>query len=77
MAVASDASRQLGSWFAVTGGLELQSGWYRSGLDHLLVRAGGRFSLGCDHRLEIAVALPLAGDERTNAALQLTVTRDL
>jgi hypothetical protein len=62
---------------ALAIGVEGQAGWYGAELDHLLVRGGARFPLGCRARLQLGAAAPLLGEERTDAALELGFSRDL
>lgn len=57
-------------WLALLAGLEVATGWTDASLDHLLVRAGLRASTGAG-AFDLAAALPLAGDDRTDAAVLL------
>jgi hypothetical protein len=63
-------------WLAVLAGVELQAGWYRSGLDHGLARVGVRFRK-CLGTVDIAAALPLLGEERADAILHVGLARQL
>lgn len=61
---------------AASAGVEAQTGWTGAGLDHLLVRGGLRVPLGCSARLDLAAAVPLAGEERTDVVVELGVAVD-
>jgi hypothetical protein len=48
-----------------------------SGLDHVLVRAGVHWRVRGDRtRLRVGAGVPVAGNERTNAILDLALVRD-
>ncbi len=63
-------------WLAVLGGVELQAGWYRSGIDHALARVGVRFRK-CLGTVDVGAAVPLFGAERADAILFLGLGRQL
>lgn len=54
-------------------GAEAQTGWYRGGLDHVSVRAGVRLEIHRGWDGAIGIGLPVGGEERTNAVLDLGV----
>lgn len=58
-------------------GAEVQSGWYRGGLDHVNLRAGLQFHVRRGWRGLVALGVPMGGDERTNAAFDLGVVHAL
>lgn len=66
-----DAGLRLGGSFALIAGTEAQGGWLGDGFDHLLARAAARAHLGRG-RVELAAALPVAGDEPTDLVLTLS-----
>lgn len=73
----SDLVWQMRSCFAVLGGVDVSALW-RDGFDHVLVRAGVHWRFhASDWRLRAGVGVPLAGDERTNAVLDIAILRGL
>ncbi len=62
-------------WLALLGGVELQAGWHGL-LDHALLRVGTRIRR-CLGTFEIGAAIPLLGEERTDAVVQLGFARRL
>ena len=61
---------------ALAAGVEAQTGWYESALDHLLVRGGLRVPFRCRARLHLGAAVPLLGDERTDLVGELAFALD-
>jgi hypothetical protein len=62
---------------AVHAGSEASIGWY-GGFDHVLLRAGVHWNfLPNDWRLRAGLGVPLGGDERMNAILDVGVVRGL
>ncbi|HUH04783.1 MAG TPA: hypothetical protein VML75_22455 [Kofleriaceae bacterium] len=76
VAAALDFGWRPGARVGLTAGAEVQGGWYGASLDHLLVRGGGSLRLG-RFRLELAIASPLAGAERTDLVIVLGLARSL
>ena len=74
LSASSDVDWQPWRRLALTGGAEVQGGWYGLGLDHVLARGGLRLHLG-GYRLELGVAAPLLGTERTNLVVLLGFAR--
>jgi hypothetical protein len=61
---------------ALSLGVEAQTGWYGSTLDHLLIRGGVRIPFRCRNRLHLGAAAPVLGDERTDLVGELTFAHD-
>jgi hypothetical protein len=74
--LSTDASIRAISWLRASAGLELQAGWYQSGVDHLAARVGAHWRIKGPWRVDIGALLPFAGEERTDLALTLGVLRD-
>ncbi len=72
-----DVSVRLYGWLSVSGGADVQLGWYGVGLDHVAVRAGAHWRVKGLWRTQLVAGLPLAGAERTDVAFSLGVRRDL
>jgi hypothetical protein len=73
-AASTDLGQSLSRNWSLAYGLEAQTGWYGYGttaLDHLLARAAARVRLAGRHDLALTIAIPLAGEERTNAVVAL------
>jgi hypothetical protein len=61
---------------ALHAGTEVMAGW-AGGLDHVLARAGVHWRVRGDRaRLRIGAGVPVAGNERTNAILDLALVLD-
>jgi hypothetical protein len=71
-----DASVRTIAWLRASAGLELQAGWYRSGVDHLAARVGAHWRVFGPWRVDLGALLPVAGEERTDLAVTLGVRRD-
>lgn len=67
----------LGRRLFVGAGLDAQLGWYGVGLDHLAARVHAQVPVAGRWRTALAVGVPAVGDERTDLAFTLGVTRDL
>lgn len=76
VAVSVDGARRLADWFAIGAGGEFGVGWHGEGLDHMLAKTVFRFFPG-KSRLDLSLAAPIAGSERTNLAVQLGYARAL
>jgi hypothetical protein len=75
--LSTDAAVRTWWWLDASAGLELQSGWYGLGLDHLALRIGTHAHLGAGPwRLDLGALIPLAGTERTDLAFTLALLRD-
>jgi hypothetical protein len=74
--LSSDASIRTISWLRASAGLELQAGWYRSGIDHLAARVGAHWRIQGPWRVDVGALLPFAGEERTDVAFTLGLMRD-
>jgi len=74
--ISVDAAVRTVRWMDAFAGLELQSGWYGVGLDHLATRIGAHWRIRGDWRVEVAGLVPLAGTERTTAAITVAVQHD-
>jgi hypothetical protein len=72
----ADLARRLGRSFALHAGVDVQAGWYR-GLDHVNVRVGATSRFGARWRGMVGIGLPIGGDERTNAIVDLGIIREL
>lgn len=71
-----DVARRIGTRLALHGGADLQAGWYE-GADHVLVRAGAQVRIAVAWRLAVGVGVPIAGEERTTALLDVGIVREL
>jgi hypothetical protein len=74
--LSADGAFRVNGWLETFGGLEVQAGWYRGGIDHVAARLGAHWRVKGAWRVEVAALVPLAGEERTNAALTIAVKRD-
>ncbi len=74
LSAAGDVNWQPRHRLALTGGVEVQGGWYGARLDHLLVRGGVRVRVG-GYRLELSAAAPMLGAERTNLVVLFGLAR--
>lgn len=77
LAVAFDGSWRANRWLALTGGVDVQTGWHGLGLDHVAARGGVRWRVRGNWRAELGVGLPLLGTERQLVAGTFAVRRDL
>ncbi len=75
VAVTADASVRMLAWLSLTGGAEVQAGWY-GGLDHVAARAGAHWRVFGPWRVDAGLAVPVVGDERTDVAFTLGLRRD-
>lgn len=71
-----DLVRRIGERWALDLGAEIQAGWY-DGFDGTTIRLGAQRRFGERVRGGLGVGLPVGGDERTNAIIDLAVIRDL
>lgn len=74
--VSVDASIRAITWLRASAGLELQGGWYRSGVDHLAARLGAHWRVVGPWRVDVGAVVPIAGEERTDLAFTLGLRRD-
>lgn len=74
--LSADASVRTLRWLRASAGLELQAGWYRSGVDHLAARVGAHWRIKGPWRVDLGVLMPIAGEERTDVAFTVGVLRD-
>jgi len=74
----ADLVRRVGYRWSFDLGAELQAGWY-DGFDGTTVRLGAQRVFGERGRYRgmLGIGLPIGGDERTNAIIDLGVIRDL
>lgn len=72
----ADVVRRLGARWALDVGAEIQAGWF-DGYDATTLRLGAARRFGEHTRGALGIGLPLGGDERTNAVIDLGVARDL
>lgn len=73
-----DLVRRVGQRWAFDLGAEVQAGWY-DGFDGTTIRLGTQRAFGDRRRWRgaLGIGLPVGGDERTNAVIDLGVVRDL
>lgn len=71
-----DVVRRVGDRWALGLGAEIQAGWY-DGFDGTMIRLGAQRRFGRYVRGMIGVGLPVGGDERTNAIIDIGVLGDL
>ncbi len=73
-----DLVRRAGERWAFDLGAEIQAGWY-DGFDGTTIRFGTqrRFGDSGRYRGALGIGLPVGGDERTNAIIDIGVIRDL
>jgi hypothetical protein len=74
--LSADGAVRVNRWLETMAGLELQAGWYRSGVDHFAGRLGAHWRVKGPWRVEVAALVPLAGEERTNVALTIAIKQD-
>jgi hypothetical protein len=72
-----DATWRAVSWLGLSAGVDVQTGWYGLGLDHVAARASAHWRVQGPWRVELAGGLPLAGDEPTALAFDVSMRRDL
>jgi hypothetical protein len=72
----ADVVRRLGERWSLDLGAEIQAGWY-DGFDGTTIRVGAQRRFGRYIRGMLGVGLPVGGDERTNAVIDIGVAGDL
>lgn len=72
----ADLVRRVGERWSFDLGAEIQAGWY-DGFDGTTVRLGAQRRFGRYLRGMVGVGLPVGGDERTNAIIDIGVAADL
>ncbi len=72
----ADLVRRAGERWSLDLGAEIQAGWY-DGFDGTTIRLGAQRRFGDHYRGMLGIGLPVGGDERTNAIIDIGVVRDL